>query len=311
VDNAQIEVFRRNITMGIDWYTDFYGLFRKKVLDTPTDIDYFHAGCPGQMTRLGWAYILYPDKLDNLSVFTAQPAETVMKTLVKYNVTVSNALTSNGRLTGWPLGGITIETDLGRGNVIDWKCPLKNLLSELQGIAKIAGGDFDLVKTGAATWDFRFYPGQLGTDRHASVAFSTANGNMKNPAYGLDKISESTIALVGGRGDASNRSFQTVLGNTYNLTTNYIEIFVHAADGDSDDYLIAKGKEALYSAQARNRLSFQVLQTPATQYGRDYFLGDLVSAYYKGITFQQKVHAINVSYDREGVEAIDVEMRDA
>jgi hypothetical protein len=314
-NNAQAEVWRRNAAQGIDWYCDFYGLFRGELYETPANVDYFTASCPGQMTILSWAYVMYPDRLDNRSIFTGLPAETIMKTLVGYNVTAL-ATTANGRINDWPVAtlqqAVTVEMDLGRGNVQDWKCGSLNLLTTLQDLAQIAGGDFDLIKTGLATWEFRFYPGQRGTDRTATVKFSQAQGNMANPSYTYDRINEATVAIVGGRGDGSTQQFTTVFSPQYDPANNYIETFVHASNADTDAYLAAKGNEYLYAAQARRKLSFKVLQTPAVQYGRDYFLGDLVSAFYKGITFQQKFFGVSVTYRPGGdvLEEISVEMRD-
>jgi hypothetical protein len=309
VSNAQIEVWRRNPQQGIDWYCDFYGLFRKQVRETPNQIDYFRVFAPGQMTMLGWACVMWPDKTTGRSVFTGLPAESIMKKLVNWNVT-TNATTANGRLVSWPFSTISVQTDGGRGNTIDWKCALKNLLTELQSIAAVAGGDFDLVKTGPAAWEFRFYPGQMGTDRTATVQFALNLGNMAEPKYTRDQTNEATIAVVGGKGDARDRTFVTVTGATYNIATNYIETFVTATDQDSNAYLTAKGKEALYKAQARNQFGFTVLQTPSTQYGRDYFMGDLVRANYKGFIFNQVIHGVTVNYPKEGKETIRVETRD-
>src|SRR4051794_24458973 len=62
VNNAQVEVWRRNLDFGIDWYCDFQGLHRKEIFETVKTTDYFTAVCPGQMTILSWAYIQYPDR---------------------------------------------------------------------------------------------------------------------------------------------------------------------------------------------------------------------------------------------------------
>ncbi len=316
VTNAQVEVWRRNIDQGIDWYIDFYGLFRKEIYETVNNKDYFTAECPGQMTILSWAHVQYPDKVTNRSIFTGQPSETIMKTLVKYNAT-SLATTGNGRAVNWPAATlrqtVTVETDLGRGVVRDWKCPSVNLLTTLQDLAQIGGGDFDLIKTGPTTWDFRFYPGQRGTNRTATVRFSQAQGNMADPKYEYDRIAETTFVVVGGRGDGAGREFTTVTGSAYDPVDNYIESFVYASNSATDAFMTAKGLEKLYVAQARRKLSFRVLQTAALAYGRDYFLGDLVTAYYRGLTFIQKFFGVTVSY-RSGSptpEEITLEIKDA
>jgi hypothetical protein len=315
VNNAQVEVWRRNIDQGVNWYADFFGIYRKEEYSTPAEVDYFTASCPGQMTILSWAHNLYPDRVDNYSVFTAQPAETIMKKVITNNFT-SSATTANGRAVTWPVTTlqqqVTVELDRGRGTVQDWKCSTLNVLNILQSLAPISGGDFDLVNTGGATWDFRFYPGQRGTDRTATVVFSQAFGNMSSPSYIYDRISEATIAIVGGRGDAATRDFVPVIGTGYDTTSNYIETFVHAANNDTDAYLTARGQGYLYSVLARKKLNFTALQTPSTQYGLHYFLGDLITAVYHGTTFVQKVFGITVAYrpNSDNPEEINIEMRD-
>ena len=260
---------------------------------------------------------MWQDKLDNRTRFTGVPAETIMKTLVAYNAT-SLATIANGRAVTWPFNDIKVQADQGRGPILDWKCAWKPLLEELQAIAKIANGDFDLVKTGPKSWEFRYYPQQLGTDRSGpgNIAFSLTNGNMASPKYTFDRINEATVAVVGGRGDAVNRTFQIVYGTNYNVQNNYNELFVHAADQDTQAYLTAKGQEAMYRAQARNQFSFRVLQTPSTQYGRDYFVGDIVTAYYKSLVFKQKVDGVTVNFKSgsgggsANPETIEVSMKD-
>lgn len=314
--NSQLELYRRNQALGIDWYCEFRGLHRGEERTTDKDgKDAYQLIAPGQMTMLSWAYVAYQDKIANRSVFTQLPIETIMKTLVSYNVNstlaVNNHADPTTRVVSWPIAGISSATDQSRGPVTDWKAAWKNLLVELQALAQInSAGDFDLLKTGAATWQFQYYPGQLGADRRSTVLFALENGNMANPEYKLDKTSEATIAIVGGRGDGSARQYEIVTGAAYS-STNYIEAFVHASNQDTVAYMTAKGQDELYKKQARNKLIFDVLQTQATAYGRDYFLGDLVTANYKSVHFSQKVNGVTLTLNANGQETIQVEMQDA
>src|SRR5690606_30648784 len=136
--------------------------------------------------------------------------ETVMKALVTYNAT-SSGTTADGRIRNVATGGltITVEADGGGGNTVDWYCAHDHLLETLQKLARIAGGDFDLIKTAATTWDFKFYDGQRGTDRSSSVIFSLDHGNMARPRYQIDRREERTVAIVGGGGEGDDRTFVT------------------------------------------------------------------------------------------------------
>ena len=315
VDNAQGELWRRDTRAGIGWYKEFSGLFRSGKFNTDSSgINFFTASFPGDMWLLSSRIIAWPAGIANQTVFTATPVETIEKTIVQYNCG-SSALVSNGRAQeDGVIIGLNVDDDSGGGSIQDWRCSWTDVLSELQKLAKIDGSDFNLVKTGPATWTFYFYPVTRGVDRTSTVRFALNLGNMKKPVYTLDKINESTVAIVGGKNFNANRQSTIVYGDTYSAS-NKIEMWVDARESDTLAYLQAKGAEKLYQAQARNKLAFEVIQTSATVYGREYFLGDLVTAYYAGITFAQRVFGVAISFapssGGNNPETIQIEMRDA
>ena len=222
-DKYQVEVWRRNPGMEVDWYRDFNGFFRSQQRYY-TDRPYFRATAMEDVGMLGWRAVMWYAGTDGRSSFTSDPAETIMKNLVTYNCT-SSASTANGRIRAGTVTGVTVQADSAGGNSLDWNCAYKNVLSELREIARVAGGDFDLVKTGAAAWNFRFYSGQRGTDRSASVMFSLNHGNMANPRYSYDRLNEKTVCVVAGQGQGDARSTETRTGDDYNVSTNNVEIF--------------------------------------------------------------------------------------
>lgn len=307
--DGQVEVYRRDQAQGIGWYVDFYGLYRGTEQTSKAGLDLFTAFCPGQMSLLGRRQILYPAGTANRTEFTSAKAETVMKTLVDYNA-CANATTGNSRKRNGAITGLSIATDAAGGNTISWSCAWKNLLDQLQAIANIAGGDFDLVKTGAQAWQFRFYSGQLGTDRSATLTFALQYGNMADPVYRYMRMDEKTVAVVGGQDTGANRAIVTRTGSSYSAA-NDIELFVDGRSDDSTAKLNTRGDEALDKTLARNEFRYKVLQTPSSLYGLHYFLGDLVKATYKSVTVTQQVYAVSVSFDgKDAKEVIDVEMRD-
>jgi hypothetical protein len=307
--DGQIEVYRRDQAQGIAWYADFFGLYRGTEQTSKAGLDLFTAFCPGQMSFLSRRHILYAAGTASRSEFAAVPAETVMKTLVNYNA-CANATTGNSRKRNGAITGLSIAVDAAGGSTISWSCAWKNLLDQLQAIAQIAGGDFDLVKTGAQTWQFRFYSGQLGTDRSSTLTFAMELGNMAEPVYRYMRMDEKTVAVVGGQDTGANRAVVTRTGADYSAA-NDIELFVDGRSDDSTAKLNGRGDAALDKAQARNAFSYKVLQTPASLYGLHYFLGDLVKAKYKSVTVTQQVYAVSVSFDgKDSKEIIDIEMRD-
>lgn len=306
--DSQIEVWRRNTFYGINWYCDFYGLYRAHEYRT-TDHDLFVAECPGQMHLLARRDVMWRAGTTNRSSFTAQPAETIMKLLVRYNVT-SDATVANGRVREGAITGVSIQADGGNGTVIDsWSAAWKNVLSELQDLAKAAGGDFDLVKTGAQTWEFRWYTGHLGTDRTGTVTFALQFGNMRDPVYRRDRIGEKTVAVIAGQGEGDERTISTTTGVDYSAT-NDIELFVDARDISVASTLVSRGQSKLDEVRSRNQFGFAVIQTAATAYGLHYFLGDLVRARYRDITADLKVSGVSVSYQPSGEEQIGIELMD-
>jgi hypothetical protein len=304
--NSQVEVYRRNPAIGLtNWTADFYGLWQYHRYEY-TDREIFIARCPGQMSMLGWRVVAWTASTASRSKFTTAKSETIMKTLVDYNAG-ANATVANGRKWEGAITGVSCAADTTAGNTVDWFCSWDNLLETLQKLADVGGGDFDLVKTAAATWEFRWYTGQLGTDRSATVKFSLALGNMANPIYTNDRTAERTVAVVGGQGEEENRTTATRTGTDYNVTTNNRELFVQATDTSTAAGLNARGDRALAEAEQQTTLSFKVLQTPACFYGVHYFLGDLVTGNYKtSATF--KIQRVTVNVSTDGAESIDVEL---
>lgn len=307
-DMSQVEIWRKDDLVALDWYCDFYGLFRdeeRQTLARPI----FTARCPGQMSMLGWRAVAWAADTTDRSKFTSTASETIMKTMVDYNVT-ANATAANGRdrdgTISYP-GTISIEADGANGNSVDWYCARDNLLESLQKLARVAGGAFDLVKTAAATWQFRWYTGQLGTDRSATVIFSLEHANMKNPRYRYNRMAERTVAIVAGQGVKADRSITVRTGTNYHATQNNIEVVVNANNEGTVGGRQAAGDSKLAELEARRVFDFEVLQTPACRYGQHYGVGDLVTARYDDIEVTQKVVQVTVGLDEAGQESITPE----
>lgn len=313
-DKAQIEVRRRDRALGLARYTDFYGIYRAQQR-TRTDTTRFTARCPGALHLLSWRVIAYAANTANQTTFSAQKAETILKRLVQYNASPS-ATTANGRVRdGTTLNGftITIEADGLRGTTLDWTCAWKPLLAQVQDLARVAGGDIDLIKTGAATYEFRFYAGQRGVDRRTTVLFAVNRGNLAEVTYDLDRTSEASVAIVGGQGQDSARTVITRTGATYSAT-NDIETFVDGRSNGTTAALQADGDAALDAARARSRIQGKILQTTGSAYGLHYAvggaLGDLVRVREWGLTWDQKIRGVTIAAKPGVIDTIDVELMD-
>lgn len=309
--NGQITVYR-SFDSGATWNADFYALhqYERRFTDK-NGIDVFISQSPGIMSMLGWRYNLWYANTTNRTKFSSAKAETIMKTLVSYNLG-ANATTGNGRLRTGTLSDhtINIETDGTTGNTISWNNAYDNILETLQKLSLVAGGDFDLIKTAANTFEFRWYLGQRGTDRTATVVFSLENGNMLEPEYIKDYIGTKTVALVAGKGEDSSRDTAIRTSTPYYNATNFnVETFVdarNAAKGDTAA-LNTAGDEELQKNVPTETLNFKVNQTDSYKYGQHYFLGDKVTGKYKGITVTKKITGVDIKYERQGAfEQIDV-----
>jgi hypothetical protein len=305
----QVEVWRRNVEDDIAWYCDFYGLFRdaqRAAGDSGAVTATLY--CPGQMSLLGRTIVAYRTGTADRAAFEATAAETIAKTLVTYNAT-SAGTTADGRIRDVDLAGISVETDGESGETLDVVCSFQNLLSALQEVASIGGGDFDLVKTDAAAWEFRWYDGQLGTDRSASVVFSLGFGNMAHPVLRYNAIDERTVAIVGGQGEGTERAAAVRTGAHHDADYNSVEAFVDGRNYTTTAGLNAQGDRYLAGMQARVSLEFDVLQTTATTYGQEYTLGDLVSAVFAEYSATKKIVGVTVNVSLSG-ETVSIEVAD-
>jgi hypothetical protein len=308
--DAQVEVWRADTENGIAWYCDYYGFWRGEQRRADSDgTSTYTAYCVGQMSLLARAIVAYPAHTNDRSSFNNSKAETTAKLLVTYHAT-SAGTTGDGRIRDVTLAGITVQADGATGDTFDYNCAWRNLLASLQEVAQVGGGDFDLIKTGAQAWEFRWYNGQRGTDRSATITFALQYGNMANPVLTRNSMDEKTVAIVGGQGEEASRTVVVRTGANYEAIHNAIETFVQASSYSATDGLNTEGDRELDTLKRRDVLTFDVLQIPSTRYGLHYGLGDLVTGYYQGITATKKIQRVTVSLDTNGEESIRVELTD-
>jgi|FLYN01.1.fsa_nt_gi hypothetical protein len=310
-DKTQVLLKRRDAARGIAWYTEFVGIARDPEYRSRGGVKTWTLTCPGLMSILSWYHVLWPANTTNRTVFTAAKAETVMKTLVNYNAVATTATAANGRDRNAPNYGVSVQADAGNGTTIDWTANrAKTLLSELQAIATVAGGDFDLAYVSPTSREFRFYAGQRGFDRTATVTFAEHLGNMDNVRFRRVRSSERTAALVAGTGQEAARSTTIRTGANYS-STNDIEVFVDARNLNPDTASArqARGDARLDELEARDEFSFEVVQTEGLFYKGSYDLGDLITAVKPdGVSVAQQIVGVDLEWTPDG-EAISIETR--
>ena len=296
-DRCQVEVWRSDPDAGIAWYRDWSGFFmdpKRQLKDERLSI--FTAICMSDAFLLQDRCVAWYANTADRSVFTGAKAETIMKTLVQYNCT-ADASVANGRIKEGAISGLSVQADGTNGTTQDWSCAWDNLLKSLQNLATIAGGDFDVIKTAKAAWEFRWYTGQRGTDRTTSVMFGLERGNMGNPVYTIIRSGRKTAVIVGGNGEESARE---VVVRTSSEYANDIEEFYNGSgQAQTTAALEALGDQELYKCRDIDTIGFDPIQTPGCQYGRDYFLGDRVAARFVETTTPKIVTAstsVNKTY---------------
>jgi len=305
VYGAIVEVYRQDIANGIGSTREFAGTVRA-ITTSYGQTTAITAQAVGTNAILSDRIVAYKSGVANRSQFTAVVAETVMKTLYNFNLSTS-ATTANGRLLDGRLTGATVATSGGLGNATSISCSGKNLLSTLQEIQLTAGGDFALIYTAPATWTFTWYTGQLGIDRSASVILSVETGTIAKLVLRTNRITDTTAVVVAGQGEGSARAIVT---RPASLPTglDLREDWVDARNQKTTAEYQQLGDIALRSAvRSRVTLQTEVLQNAALRYGRDYYLGDLVTVYaYAAGNITQKVQSVALSMSAAGAESVNV-----
>ena len=82
------------------------------------------------------------------------------------------------------------------------------------------------------------------------------------------------------------------------------------ARSNDDTELTNEGEKTLAKQESKRSITFTARQTAATRYGRDWFLGDLVTVHFRGLEFTQKVVGVRVSINGVGEETIEPELED-
>ena len=320
--DGQVEIRRRDqdASPAIDWYTDFAGFHRTEArrhdergasIYTSSGVDYKHL--------LARRAILFRDTTAGAG--KSGPGETVMKEYVDENA--GPGAVSPPRAFAGVFPSFTIQPDGAAGANWEGNKPYRPLLATLREIADATGVDFDVVATALATFQFQAQAEPLGLDRtttglnpvtglnaagNAPLVFSLDYDNMAVPSYALHRIQEITAAIVLGQGGEGNRVLvERTSGDIADSPWNRTEAVKNANQDEDTAALNARGDAFLQELQARESFTFAALQIPATLYGRDYFLGDRVTARYQTIERNFQITGVTIRV-QEGVEEIAIEV---
>ncbi len=323
--DGQVEIYRRDQSAipSFDWTLDFEGFHRTEIRSTDES----------GLSRYSSQGVDYTDLIARRAILfrkgtTGADKVAVGETAIKEYVNENagpGATVAGGRLFDGVTVGLAIQADGAVGLPWTGSRPFRPLLDTIRDISKAATVDFDVVGTGAATFQFNAQARPIGIDRtnngvdpltglnaagNAPVLFSLAFGNMQGPIYALNRIAEGTAIIVLGQGTQGSRTVvERTSAATGDSTWNRLEVVKNANQEDAEAGLNAVGDALLDKLQAAETFEWNALETVSLRYGRDYFVGDLVTAEYQGIERDKQVIAAEVTMS-EGRETISLELSD-
>jgi len=212
---------------------------------------------------------------------------------------------TDGRLTG----AVNISTDPAIGTGFALACSGENVLITMQKVADIASIDFE-VQFDITTMSYTlFYAPTLGADRTSTVRMSQANGTIGEFMYSTDAINSPTYVIATGKGK-DKAMLRGAFPSPAPTGSNLREVLIKGGDSETVAHLTALAKRRWRQEQRKQKLySIEVLQSAALQYGRDYFLGDLVTVTPDSVnSFTRKVFGVSMSFDADGREEIKIEL---
>lgn len=313
-EDAIIVVRRRLPDAGIDWYTDFTGLTRDTALreDAAGNLTFTAKGA-GPLDLAARRVVAYA--AGTKFAEKRGPSSTVIAAYVDENLGAI-ATTANGRYASGVTANWTTAVASGAGATWEGARHMQSILTVIQGISvQTADVEFYVTATvggGSVAWVFNT-TARIGTDRRASVIFSRPFGNMADDQYSVAKTAARNRAYVLGPGEKRDRIVITVnnaalqAGSPWALS----EMTREATQESTGLALSNVGATALEGARPYVDFSFLPVVTQATRYGREYFLGDTVTAIAAdGTSLSLRVIGVTITSDGpSGLETIELSVR--
>ncbi|MFD5940293.1 siphovirus ReqiPepy6 Gp37-like family protein [Streptomyces griseus] len=199
-------------------------------------------------------------------------AETAMRALVNLNA-------GPGALAARKNVLLTLATDGGRGSAVTRQLnQFDGLLAVLTDIANAAGLGFRVVQVGSGL-QFQVYE---PTDRSGTARFAFDLGNLTDANYTTTPPTCTRAVVVAG-GQSSPRQCKTYDRADPLFLDLVIEQFVDLTSVDTASVDLVPqmdqaAEEALTAGAGQGSLAISPIDIPLLQYGRDYQVGDTVSA---------------------------------
>lgn len=174
---------------------------------------------------------------------------------------------------------------------------------------------FDIEYVGPAQLMFQTWADVRGVDRTigsniAPVVFSMESGNLSNPILRFDYAEEVNYCTGGGQGQGEAREIDPENDEPRSQLSlwNRRESFKDARECPADEdptYCIAnKAFDEMQNGRPIVKFEGELLDTPTTRFGVDWFYGDKVTIQYRGYEFDGTVDYFTVNFEDDGTETI-------
>jgi hypothetical protein len=140
------------------------------------------------------------------------------------------------------------------------------------------------------------------------VILSVPTGTISELIITTDRIQDFSTVIIGGAGVNKARIYATRPA-TLPTALNSREIYSDAKSTGNDSLSSMQQQgTVLIQKQSRRRVTYKakIIQGGSLRYGRDYFLGDLVTIRDNSTDVVQKVQGVTLEFSSTGEETIDV-----
>jgi Siphovirus ReqiPepy6 Gp37-like protein len=308
-----VEVVRADFRRSVDMYNqvDFSGIFRgtsQSFDDQRGDQRTIHV--PDLYYLLQKTIIAHKAGQDTLSTWANRRISQIISEIIWNNFTTTVSPTPAGVLARLiPVGTKILNPGIAsQGSFINYSAAYKSVLEAINDLIQIDG--LDLILERVTSWSNVGLRSLYGTDRSSTVYFWLERGNVLSPSFDKRREVEPTKALVGGQGEGTARATEVRTSTNYANPGNHYEMFVDARHLDNNAAMQSLGDSKLAAQAYKPNLTFRVMQIPSCIYGKHYFLGDKITAYYGGESVIQKIVGVTVNMDASG-ERIQAELENA
>lgn len=230
------------------------------------------------------------------------PADNMAKAVVRENL---GTLAAAARQL--PTANFSVQPDLSLCPSITDSFAYKTILTAVDDIAQASAANgtfmaYDLVYIGGGQFEFRTYASQRGSNRTRSngwlapVIVSEQQGSLAEIDQSEDWSEEATIVYCGGQGEGVERYVSQAPDSTrISGPFGRFEFWADARNSELPAAVDSEAKGVLRVQRVQKKFSSKFVQTPAIMYGRDVFLGDVITASAFGDSLDIRLDSVHVA----------------